>query len=447
MQLDTLDTQAGSDMLLKYLDRDVRSDPERHLAKEISAFVGGLPVAIAQIAGYVGISELTLEELIDVFRQWRRRVGVATDEADDLPAAFREASTNYDETLDMVWEVTLRELSQDAREVLNILAFLNCERVPHDMLWTLHDDTSLHFLDPRESFRMKRIDNSLVKRRLVVRDATGAYSMHRSLQRGVREKLSQDKNKQQEVFDNAVAIVREVFPVSNPLQQPTPEKWSEFQKLLPHLYALHDVYQSCRPHLKGSLEFAQLLLDAGVDQFERGIIHEGLLLLGTAEMVFNTFPLDEHQVMRANIHSMIAIMYDNTGVQHRQEALERREAALKIRKKKFETDEAPKRQDEILLFNSWMEYAMSLLHYHRYQDAEPIIDKCLSKFHEWGSEQAIPFEYAKYYNKIALVRMYQRRFDEAIELATRGVQLMRRVGYNLFASRFKFDLVSGLMCT
>jgi hypothetical protein len=100
-------------------------------------------------------------------------------------------------------------------------------------------------------------------------DADENFSIHRSLQRGIREKLAKNKGKQQAVFDQAVTLVREVFPHSNPLQQPSPEKWSECQKLLPHLHALHDVYQASRPHIKGSLDFAQLLLDAGIDQFEQ----------------------------------------------------------------------------------------------------------------------------------------------------------------------------------
>lgn len=140
-------------MLLRYLGRDARTDPERLLAKEISAFVGGLPVAIAHVAGYVGFSDITLEELIETFREWRKRTGAATDEADDLPAAFREASFSYDGTMAMVWEVTLRELTQDARDVLNILAYLNCDTVLKTMLWRIHEDPILHFLDSREKIR------------------------------------------------------------------------------------------------------------------------------------------------------------------------------------------------------------------------------------------------------------------------------------------------------
>ena len=462
IQIDPFTTQQGSDMLLRYLGRDARTDPERPLAKDISAFVGGLPVAIAHVAGYVGFSDITLEELIETFREWRKRTGAATDEADDLPATFREASFSYEGTLAMVWEVTLRELTQDARDVLNILAYLNCSSVPLTMLWGMHEDPILDFLDIRERirytvplprcqdsvwlirlFRMRRIRKSLTQRRLVD-ESEGNISMHRSLQRGIRERLSQDKGQQQTVFEQAVALVREVFPRPNNLQQPTPDKWSECQKLLPHLHALHDVYHASNQNITGSLEFAQLLLDAGMDQFEQGIIHEGLLLLDTAEKVLDasTEPSssEEHQVMQANIHAMIAIMYDDVGISKREEGWKRREAALRIRQRTFEMSNRQSRKDEMLVANSWMEYAISLLHYHRYTDAEPIINKCLAKFQEWGSEDEIPFEYAKYYNKIALVRMYQGRFEIAIECAWKGMQLMSSTGYSMFMSRFKFDM-------
>jgi tetratricopeptide (TPR) repeat protein len=132
--------------------------------------------------------------------------------------------------------------------------------------------------------------------------------------------------------------------------------------------------------------------------------------------------------------------YDNTGIQQRADAFKRRKEALSIRKQVFEEADPRKRQDEILLYNSWMEYAISLLHYHRYEQAEPIIKRCLAKFEEWGPEKDIPFEYSKYYNKIALVRMYQGRFKEAIGLAEKSVQLMHKTGFGLFMTRFKFDM-------
>lgn len=271
-------------------------------------------------------------------------------------------------------------------------------------------------------------------------DGESCFSIHRSLQRGIREGLLADPSKQQIVFDQAVALIREVFPRSNAFQQPTPDQWAEWQRLLPHLHSLRDVYYKAYPQIQGSIDFAQLLTDAGMDQFECGDTKQGLLLLKTAEKVLDTGSPDDAQVIRSDIHAMIAIMYDNTGITNRREALERRKIALSTRTKIFNEAKQPTRKDQTLLYNSEMEYAISLLHYHRYRDAEPIIEKCLKYYQQWDTEAKIPFEYAKYYNKIALVRMYQGRFDEAIKLGFRGISLMERTGFTLFESRFKFDV-------
>jgi tetratricopeptide (TPR) repeat protein len=288
-----------------------------------------------------------------------------------------------------------------------------------------------------------RIKNSLVKRRLVhIKEVDGemCFSIHRSLQRNIRDTLAQDEVKQQLVFDQAVALVREVFPQSSPLQQPTPDRWPEYQRLLPHLHTLHDAFYKMKPQIKGSTDLAKILSDAGMDQHERGITKEGLLLLRTAEDVLDSIASDPQDVMRADIHAVIAMMYDNTGIGTRTEALRRRQIALRIRQKVVDEAASVRRQDEVLLYNSHMELAIAHLHFHRYEEAEPIIEKCLQKYQEWGSGDDEPFEYAKYYNKMGLVRMYQGRFDEAIKLAEQGVRYMNKTGYTLFESRFKFDL-------
>jgi hypothetical protein len=72
--------------------------------------------------------------------------------------------------------------------------------------------------------------------------------------------------------------------------------------------------------------------------------------------------------------SLPAYRYDTTGIQQRSEAFYRRKEALETRKRICEASDPPRRNDEILLYNSFMEYAISYLHYHRWKQAEPIIE-------------------------------------------------------------------------
>jgi hypothetical protein len=111
-------------------------------------------VAIAHVAGYISYSQCPLDELLEIFKQRRIATGLATDETDDLPASFRQASFSYDETLAVVSHVTLRELPSDSQNLVYILAYLNCEAVPESMLFRVHSDPSLDFLDSREHMRL-----------------------------------------------------------------------------------------------------------------------------------------------------------------------------------------------------------------------------------------------------------------------------------------------------
>lgn len=96
--------------------------------------------------------------------------------------------------------------------------------------------------------------------------------------------------------------------------------------------------------------------------------------------------------------------------------------------------------EDTLLYNAWLDYAISLLQYNRYTEAEPILDDCFKKYQEWGSPEKVPFEYAKYYHKMAFVRMYQGRYEEALELSELGVQHMGKTGNDSLTLRFQFDL-------
>ncbi|KAL9043636.1 MAG: hypothetical protein Q9214_003184, partial [Letrouitia sp. 1 TL-2023] len=439
--LETFGEEDGSCMLLQYLDRrDPGSDKERAVAQEISGLVGGLPVALSHVAGLAAYSECTLSELLEIFKQRRRHTGAATSEDDDLPASFRQASYSYDETLAMVWNVTLRELSGDARDLIYILAYLNCEAIPESMLCDIHTESFLEFLDCREMIRQR----SLVKRRLIqAKTVEGelCLSLHRSLQRSIRETAAKDATILQKVFDQALILVRKAFPASSPIQVPDPSSWRGHQRLLPHVMSLQSAFVEAKSAIRGSKKFAGLLSDAGVNQWARGFTRDGLLLLTTAERVLDSVHTDISNLMRADIHSFIALMHDNTGISTRAESLHRREVAFGIRRKQMESLAHQASQvEETLLYNSWLDFAISLLQYNRYHEVETILEKCLKKYREWGSPDEIPYEYAKYGHKMGLIRMYQGRYEEALELCQQGVQHMEKTGNDSLMLRFKFDL-------
>ena len=282
----------------------------------------------------------------------------------------------------------------------------------------------------------------LLKRRLIqARTVNGepSLSIHRALQRNIRETLSKDPHKEQKVFYQALTIIRTSFPDPSPIQVPEPEKWPLYQQLLPHVYSLRAIYVASPGRFSPSAEFAGLLASAGINQWERGLTKDGSTLLRTAEEMLDVIGFDKMGTRRADVHAIIALMNDNTGISQREEAWTRRKQALEIRQAHIDSVDTITRNDETLLYNAKMDMVCSLLQYNDYNGAEPILEDCLAKYQEWGSEEEIPFEYAKYYHNMALVRMYQRRFAEAFHLAGTGVFHMGKARLDSLSYRFKFD--------
>lgn len=284
---------------------------------------------------------------------------------------------------------------------------------------------------------------SLIKRRLVqakMIEGEACLSLHRSLQRSIRETAAQDSTIMQNVFNQALILVRKAFPASTPTQVPDPSSWRGHQRLLPHVMSLQSAFVEAKSAIPGSKKFAGLLSDAGVNQWACGFTRDGLLLLTTAEVVLDSVQIDAFNEMRADINAFIALMHDNTGISTRAESLRRRQFTLGVRRTQIDSLPQVSQVEDTLLYNAWLDYAISLLQYNRYQEVETVLDKCLEKYREWGSPDEIPYEYAKYGHKMGLIRMYQGRWEEALELCQNGVQHMDKTGNDSLMLRFKFDL-------
>ena len=94
--------------------------------QELSHALGGHPLAIAHFAGYVSQSQCTIEQILDSYQ--KRRNSSRIWSCADLTSV-----SSYDRTLDTVWDLAFQRLSPDAREILDIIAFLEADRIPEEM--------------------------------------------------------------------------------------------------------------------------------------------------------------------------------------------------------------------------------------------------------------------------------------------------------------------------
>jgi hypothetical protein len=136
--LDPLDAVDGSVVLLKYLEINGYADElmveDKKFASLIAAEVGGLPIAIAHIAGYIDQSRCSLAGFLDMFRERHRASNMWSKD-------LSESTTfQYERKLDTVWDIALGTLSAESNNLLSTMAMLNPDSIPEEMLISNHDN-------------------------------------------------------------------------------------------------------------------------------------------------------------------------------------------------------------------------------------------------------------------------------------------------------------------
>ncbi|KAE9378878.1 hypothetical protein N431DRAFT_478014 [Stipitochalara longipes BDJ] len=385
--------------------------PEFELAATASKLVDRLPLAISMIAGYVQVSRCTLSEFLEIWDERQSRSRKITSKLEN-------------EAIDALWDIGFRELSLNARQLLKILAFLDSESIPKDLLVDDHKEPFLEFLNSSETIRYRRMIAELSGRRLVhLKEQRGkpTLSIHRLLQEKILHDFEGDKLN--DAFGKAYCLVRKRLPPASPIQVPEPNKVPECKKCIAHVLSLRRAFNTT-PGLEPSFNLARLFYDAGFHMWElQTAPEEGILFLETAEGILNSLDYDPHARIRADIHAAMAVLYSMMGINFRTQNLKRLREARAIRQKVHELQPANFDSD-LLLTNAASDLGYFLFETWEYEEAGKLFQACYQKYCKWGPETEFPFEYFKHYYNNARLCMYRGDYSEAINLFRRGIALV-----------------------
>lgn len=96
---------------------------EKRIAEGLSALVDGLPLALATIGGYMHDSSSSMQELSDNLHSSSKV----------WAASAKDTLSQYDKSLEPVFQIALDELPENVRGPMNILAFLSLDSIPEDL--------------------------------------------------------------------------------------------------------------------------------------------------------------------------------------------------------------------------------------------------------------------------------------------------------------------------
>ena len=269
-QLSGLDLEPFSDdeggALLTKLTR-AAGDEGDMAAKHINKRLGGLPLAISQMASVIQRQDLSLAEFLEIYED-------QSEHAQLHGMNFDLSTKNYPHTMSTVW--AFERLSPSAKSLLNLIAFLDPDSIQEQLLSDALPELYGKIVSPTSTMyreaRTELIQASLVKRN----KNTSEISVHRMVQDVLRAKLADDDLVT--LFGLAVRLVWIHWPsaMPNPSRQTTslrPKtsnqrllvgRWPACAALYPHVLKLSELWElvSKIGPTATKLHFAALLIDA-----------------------------------------------------------------------------------------------------------------------------------------------------------------------------------------
>ena len=264
LDLNPLSDEDGA-YLLRSLTEMNNEEPD-DVARQISHALGGLPLAIVQMASVIRRQQLDLAEFLELYQDF-------TEHPDFHGKRFDSGIRKYPHSISTVW--AFERLNSEARALLELMSFLDPDCIQEDIMAEAPTEMSVeHFPHNKKLYREARTE--LLQSSLVRRNAQSKeLSMHRLVQDAVRAKL--DRGHVQAYFRLAVNLLWTAWPSAMPkpsrqmfsMQQKENNKrllvsrWPLCAALYPHVLRLKQLWESINDSSTDTrLQFAALLNDA-----------------------------------------------------------------------------------------------------------------------------------------------------------------------------------------
>ncbi|KAL2833318.1 tetratricopeptide repeat domain-containing protein [Aspergillus cavernicola] len=349
--------------------------PEDDTARQISDALGGVPLAISQMAGIIRRQDLTLSEFFELYTDYEEHASL-------YETKFNTNLVTYRHSLSTVW--AFEKLKPQARQLLELISFLDPDVIGEDLLM----EASVELLSEGAQFRKSNYIEArtdLLQSSLVQRDKQKQQiSVHRIVQDVILATL--DDAKKRFMFDQVVRILWADWPSAMPKPSKEPKlpqpkstggrlhigRWPVCAAIYPHVLRIHQLWSAISdPSEATSLLFAKLLNEAAWYQKERGRTRQFDGFFETARGICESSAHTDRDSLLADIHfclgaiAMDASDFDASRI-HKERSLD---LVSKICKGLETTDER--------LYLAYAERGISRIQDRRYEEGEADLKEAL----------------------------------------------------------------------
>jgi hypothetical protein len=239
--------------LLKSLTHQARNRKDASLSLQIAQRLGGLPLAITQMAGIIRNQFMNYSEFLEIYDDDAEHGSLHQQEA----APRRKSARG---SLASVW--AFDKLPDNAKFILEILAFLDPDCIQEFIFLEHFQDlaSTPRFPKTRYTFRAARgklLESSLIRQN----DDTGHWWIHRVLQDAVRASLCRTPEILLSRFKLATKAVFMAWPAATAAKLHAIDNWDRCRAIYPHVIFLRDLSQRYEDlkEAEDLIDFAALL--------------------------------------------------------------------------------------------------------------------------------------------------------------------------------------------
>jgi tetratricopeptide (TPR) repeat protein len=246
---------------------------------------------------------------------------------DDQHTKFIQNAVDYPYNLTTVWSLSFARLSDQQMTMINIMAFLDPDLIPHDILINLSEILVDAGSTPRArkraliQARRSLLDNSLIDSN----ETLGEWRMHRVVQAYCHHRMQ--KEERQKAFDAAFEIINCAWQVTPTDRRHDKSLWPAQQMCVKHVQSLSRYFEESKelgkPLVLGADRFTRLLQHAAwygsagsatntvADSrarymYERGMIEQAYPLLTAAEAILLASTDPEADLILAAVYNVRA---------------------------------------------------------------------------------------------------------------------------------------------
>lgn len=129
LEVNEFDVNEGAEFLLHMARKRKHIDSELVVAREVTNMLGGLPLALNQMAALINARNWSISEFEAMYIKNDRRLHKQKKNGWKY--------LGYEHALDTVWDISFNSLGNEARACLGVLSFLSADSVPSELFRTL----------------------------------------------------------------------------------------------------------------------------------------------------------------------------------------------------------------------------------------------------------------------------------------------------------------------